>query len=101
MNREYDDQYIDMYSRMYPSVQEIDQLYFANGADRPLILCEYIHAMGNGAGETQEYYDYMMGKDEFIGAFVWEWADHAVNIHRDTGKTPVYRYGGDHVVGRA
>ncbi|MBA5729168.1 glycoside hydrolase family 2 [Aerococcaceae bacterium INB8] len=96
MNREYDDQYIDMYSRMYPSVQEIDELYFANGADRAFILCEYIHAMGNGPGETQEYYDYMMSKDEFIGAFVWEWADHAVNIHRGTEEAPVYRYGGDH-----
>lgn len=96
MERVYDDQYIDMYSRMYPSVEEIDRLYFSEEPDRPFILCEYIHAMGNGPGDTKEYYDYMMSKDEFIGAFVWEWADHAVNIHRGTDETPVYRYGGDH-----
>ncbi|MGO4937976.1 glycoside hydrolase family 2 TIM barrel-domain containing protein [Fundicoccus sp. Sow4_H7] len=93
---DFNDEFIDMYSRMYPSVAEIEDLYFKDGIDRPFILCEYIHAMGNGPGDIKEYYDYMMTKDEFIGAFVWEWADHAVNLNRGTDKEAVYRYGGDH-----
>ncbi|UUX34762.1 glycoside hydrolase family 2 TIM barrel-domain containing protein [Fundicoccus culcitae] len=93
---DFNDEYIDMYSRMYPSVAEIDELYFKDGIDRPFILCEYIHAMGNGPGDIKEYYDYMMSKDEFIGAFVWEWADHAVNIRRRYSDDVVYHYGGDH-----
>ena len=95
-NIEYDETYIDMYSRMYPSVEEIDDKYFTDTINRPFILCEYSHAMGNGPGDFKEYYDYMMSKDEFIGAFVWEWADHAVNINRDTNEPAIYRYGGDH-----
>lgn len=93
---DFDDQYIDMYSRMYPSAADIDEEYFADGIDRPFILCEYAHAMGNGPGDYQEYYDYMMSKDEFIGALVWEWADHAVNLNRHNDDEPLYRYGGDH-----
>lgn len=93
---EFNDEFIDMYSRMYPSVTEIEELYFKDGIDRPFILCEYIHAMGNGPGDIKEYYDYMMTKPEFIGAFVWEWADHSVNLTRGTDEEPVYRYGGDH-----
>lgn len=93
---DFNDEFIDMYSRMYPSVDEIEELYFKNGIDRPFILCEYIHAMGNGPGDIKEYYDYMMSKPEFIGAFVWEWADHSVNLTRGTNEDPVYRYGGDH-----
>ncbi|MRI82071.1 glycoside hydrolase family 2 [Aerococcaceae bacterium DSM 109653] len=93
---DFNDEFIDMYSRMYPSVTEIEELYFKDGIDRPFILCEYIHAMGNGPGDIKEYYDYMMTKPEFIGAFVWEWADHSVNLTRGTDEEPVYRYGGDH-----
>lgn len=93
---DFNDEFIDMYSRMYPSVTEIEELYFKDGIDRPFILCEYIHAMGNGPGDIKEYYDYMMNKPEFIGAFVWEWADHSVNLTRGTVEEPVYRYGGDH-----
>lgn len=92
----YDETYIDMYSRMYPSVEEIENEYFSDTLNRPFILCEYAHAMGNGPGDFKEYYDYMMSKPEFIGAFVWEWADHAVNINRDTNEPAIYRYGGDH-----
>ena len=93
---DYNDEFIDMYSRMYPSVAEIEEEYFKDGIDRPFLLCEYVHAMGNGPGDIEEYHDYMMSKAEFIGAFVWEWADHAVNLNRENGGEALYRYGGDH-----
>ena len=103
----YDTQYLDVWSRMYPSVEEIEATYFHEGGayaplDRPFILCEYAHAMGNGPGDLAHYYDCMMRHPEFIGAFVWEWADHAIELQDVTNQgawnqgLPVYRYGGDH-----
>lgn len=86
----------DVWSRMYANFDEMDELYFNEPLDKPFILCEYIHAMGNGPGDVQDYHDYMAKHPEFAGAFVWEWADHAVNINRGTDKEPAYRYGGDH-----
>lgn len=85
----------DVWSRMYANFDEMDELYFSEPLDRPFILCEYIHAMGNGPGDVQDYHDYMMKYSEFAGGFVWEWADHAVNINRGTEYEPAYRYGGD------
>lgn len=85
----------DVWSRMYANFDEMDELYFSEPLDRPFILCEYIHAMGNGPGDVQDYHDYMLKHSEFAGGFVWEWADHAVNINRGTNHKPVYRYGGD------
>ncbi|WP_311432163.1 glycoside hydrolase family 2 TIM barrel-domain containing protein [Facklamia hominis] len=93
----YNTDCLDMWSRMYPSVEEIEELYFSQPAQKPFILCEYIHAMGNGPGDIKAYYDFMMAHDSFIGAFVWEWADHAVNLNRhQPDQEPLYRYGGDH-----
>ena len=93
---EYDPDLHDVWSRMYASFDEMDELYFNKPIDKPFILCEYIHAMGNGPGDIQDYHDYMAKHPEFAGGFVWEWADHAVNMNRGTNKEPVYRYGGDH-----
>ena len=84
---------LDLYSRMYPPVEECER-YLKEG-DKPLILCEFIHAMGNGPGDIQEYWDLIQKYDAFCGGFVWEWCDHSVYM----GKTPdgkeKYFYGGD------
>ena len=92
----YNPELHDVWSRMYANFDEMDELYFNKPLDKPFILCEYIHAMGNGPGDIQDYHDYMARHPEFAGAFVWEWADHAVDINRGKNKHPVYRYGGDH-----
>ena len=96
--RENDLSYVDVYSRMYASLDEMDEIYFNSDRplDRPFMLCEYCHAMGNGPGDLNDYYLYMKDKPGFIGAFVWEWADHAVDINTKSGsKEAKYRYGGD------
>lgn len=85
----------DVWSRMYANFDEMDELYFSEPLDKPFILCEYIHAMGNGPGDVQDYHDYMQKHEEFAGGFVWEWADHAVNINRGIDNKAAYRYGGD------
>ena len=57
---------------------------------RPLILCEYAHAMGNGPGGLMKYINAMDKSDRFMGGFIWEWADHAIKY-----KDENFKYGGD------
>ena len=85
---------LDVISRMYPSLEEIED-YFKNGIDKPFILCEYAHAMGNGPGGLIEYDDLIQNHDEFAGAYVWEWCDHAILIHESENGKKAYGYGGD------
>ena len=94
-NRKYDYSNLDLYSRMYPSLEEIRE-YLENEPDKPFLLCEYCHAMGNGPGDLEDYFQLFEENDVMCGGFVWEWCDHAI-AHGKTkeGKT-VYYYGGDH-----
>lgn len=96
-DRDNDTTYLDVYSRMYCSFEEMDRRYFDpdHPMTRPFLLCEYSHAMGNSNGDLEDYYQYIEARPGFIGAFVWEWADHAVDINRTNEQVPVYRYGGD------
>lgn len=85
---------LDVFSQMYPPTEWIDK-YFEEELDkRPLVLCEFCHAMGNGPGDLREYYERIYKYDRFIGAFVWEWCDHAVYLGEENGKKK-YGYGGD------
>lgn len=94
-NKKYDFSNLDLHSRMYPSIEEI-QNYFDEGGDKPYILCEYCHAMGNGPGDFEDYFQMIYNNDSMCGGFVWEWCDHAI-YHGETedGKA-IYYYGGDH-----
>lgn len=77
-----DAQTVDLYSKMYASVDEI--IEFAtreNTWEKPLILCEYIHAMGNGPGNIKEYIDAFYKYPRLQGGFCWEWANHASYQH--------------------
>ncbi|WP_196001621.1 glycoside hydrolase family 2 TIM barrel-domain containing protein [Clostridium sp. 1001271B_151109_B4] len=85
---------LDVISRMYPSIDEIED-YFKKGIDKPLILCEYAHAMGNGPGGLNEYDELIQNHDEFAGAYVWEWCDHALLIKEYNNGKKAYGYGGD------
>ena len=76
-NKKSDFSNLDMYSRMYPNVSEMEQK-FAAGMDKPYILCEYIHAMGNGPGDIEDYWQLFQRHPGSCGGFVWEWTDHAV-----------------------
>ncbi|MEN6315005.1 MAG: glycoside hydrolase family 2 TIM barrel-domain containing protein [Clostridiaceae bacterium] len=86
---------LDLYSRMYPSVADMENLVLNNEKEkRPYILCEYCHAMGNGPGDLKEYWELMYKYKRFAGGFVWEWTDHAVKACTADGKE-YYAYGGD------
>lgn len=59
--------------------------------DIPHVQCEYAHAMGNGPGMLNDYWEYFYNDDQFMGGFVWEWYDHGILNNEKTG----YLYGGD------
>ncbi len=62
---------------------------------RPLILCEYCHAMGNGPGDLEDYHDTFYSHERFCGGFVWEWSDHACPLGTADDGRVKYGYGGD------
>lgn len=72
-----------------------DAFYGPDGSKKPFLQCEYIHAMGNGPGDAEDYQRQIMQYDGFCGGFVWEWCDHAVYGGTTPDNRPVYRYGGD------
>lgn len=88
----------DVISEMYMPQGLIKKIGDGKGAlpkyyGKPYFLCEYAHAMGVGAGDTEEYVKNFIRADNLLGGCVWEFADHAV-YHKD-GKNE-YTYGGDH-----
>ena len=103
---------IDLYSRMYSPINEAadawhsktsiekffndgqsDELF--KGRKMPYVLCEYIHAMGNGPGDAEDYQQEIINRPGFVGGFVWEWCDHTVFGGMTPDNKPIYRYGGD------
>ncbi|MCI6888286.1 MAG: DUF4981 domain-containing protein [Lachnospiraceae bacterium] len=93
--RKYDYSNLDLYSRMYPSFEQVTE-YCESNPDKPFIMCEYCHSMGNGAGDYEEYFELIEKYDCICGAFVWEWCDHAIYKGKTENGTSVYYYGGDH-----
>ncbi len=85
----------DVYSRMYASTKEIDE-YFADGkVKKPYVLCEFSHAMGNGPGDLEDYYERIYKYDGMIGGFVWEWCDHGIYMGKAENGKEMFYYGGD------
>ncbi len=91
----YDYENLDLYSRMYPSLAEIQE-YLEKDGSKPFLLVEYCHSMGNGPGDLEDYFQMIQENDLLCGGFVWEWCDHAIaHGQAENGKT-IYHYGGDH-----
>ncbi|KAK3897757.1 glycoside hydrolase, partial [Staphylotrichum tortipilum] len=90
----------DMYSYMYPAVDRLIQLTLTEGVkpdgsfEKPVILCEYAHAMGNGPGWLEEYEEAFRTYPRLQGGFIWEWANHGLWKEDPDGKS-YYAYGGD------
>lgn len=91
MNNEYYTAPVDMASRMYPEISWMENDYLNDPREtRPLVLCEYAHAMGNGPGGLMNYWKTIESNNRFMGGFIWEWFDHGIR-YKNSG----YRYGGD------
>ncbi|MFC1440635.1 glycoside hydrolase family 2 TIM barrel-domain containing protein [Streptacidiphilus sp. N1-10] len=103
---DWDSSYVDVYSRMYASHEEVLAIgrreeapastpeRDAHRRTLPFIQCEYAHAMGNGPGGLTEYQELFERYERLQGGFVWEWIDHGIPQRTPDG-TPYYAYGGD------
>lgn len=104
--QEADTSMLDVYSRMYPSLATIDAwLKEADARDgqntepsdyqKPFVICEFVHSMGNGPGDIEEYYERIYSHPRMCGGFAWEWCDHAIYMGRTIDGRRKYYYGGD------
>ncbi len=86
----------DIVCPMYPTIDEIRDYGAAvatRAADRPLIMCEYSHAMGNSNGSLADYWDTIVSTPGLQGGFIWEWKDHGLRQTLPDGRTRL-AYGG-------
>lgn len=89
-NEFYNNAPVDFDSVMYPGIKWAEQYYFTGKEKRPLIFCEYAHAMGNGPGGLAKYWEVIERHESMVGGYIWEFCNHGVSY---SGKTE--RYGGD------
>jgi len=83
----------DVESQMYTPAAEIED-YLKTHRDKPFILCEYAHAMGNSFGAVTKYAELAYREPLFQGGFIWDFADQAIAA-RDRYGNPYFGYGGD------
>lgn len=88
-NKPYTDIICPMYARPWHLKRHVNHLQ-----DRPLIMCEYAHAMGNSVGNLQDYWDLINKYDQLQGGFIWDWVDQTFAILDDNGNK-IWAYGGD------
>ena len=83
------DIYCPMYARIWSLRRHVNQR-----DERPLILCEYAHAMGNSEGNLKDYWDLIYKYDQLQGGFIWDWVDQTIAKTDDKGHK-YWAYGGD------
>ncbi|MCP4962656.1 MAG: DUF4981 domain-containing protein [Actinomycetia bacterium] len=102
---------VDILGPMYPSLAELAALADDPRDDRPVVMCEYAHSMGNSTGNLHEYWNLVRSSPRLAGGFVWDWADQGLQLshrpqqHRETVSgqpetervcgPPSFAYGGD------
>lgn len=86
--------YSDIQAPMYHSIERIVE-YAEKHTDKPLILCEYAHAMGNSVGNLQDYWDAIEKYKELQGGFIWDWVDQGLLETSEDGEE-YFAYGGDY-----
>lgn len=83
----------DIIAPMYVSPEEFEKIGQSK-TDRPFIVCEYAHAMGNSTGNFQDYWDIIERYDNLQGGFIWDWVDQSIWKTNEKGEK-FYAYGGD------
>ena len=83
----------DIVCPMYATFQHLER-YAQGNPDRPLIMCEYAHAMGNSVGNLQDYWDMIERYPSLQGGFIWDWVDQGLRAFTPDGQQ-YWAYGGD------
>ncbi|WP_281614864.1 glycoside hydrolase family 2 TIM barrel-domain containing protein [Flammeovirga sp. SubArs3] len=89
-----DPSYVDVISRMYARIDQIENLATSPYINRPMILCEYVHGMGNSLGTIGDYWDAIRSHKNLIGGFIWDMVDQGLVKTNEKGEQ-FYAYGGD------
>lgn len=84
----------DIFCPMYYKYQDCENYAKNNNSNKPLILCEYAHAMGNSQGGFKEYWNLVRKYPKFQGGFIWDFVDQSCRTTGKNGKM-IYAYGGD------
>ena len=87
------ERHTDVVFPMYKNIEFISE-YAEKGLDRPLILCEFAHAMGNSVGNLKDYWDTFEKYDALQGGFIWDWVDQTI-LKEDRNGIEYWAYGGD------
>jgi beta-galactosidase len=88
------ERHTDIWCPMYPKIEEIESYAKDDRNDRPLIMCEYAHAMGNSTGNLQDYWDVIEKYGKLQGGFIWDWVDQGILKKNENGEK-FWAYGGD------
>lgn len=91
----HDMPYVDIRSRMYFPLEEMEALLRLPGEERPLMYCEYAHSMGNSTGHLYKFAEAFRKYPSFIGGFIWDWVDQGL-LKTAAGGKAYYAYGGDY-----
>jgi len=83
----------DIFCPMYARISRLEE-YVRTKENRPLIMCEYAHAMGNSVGNLQDYWDVILAHPELQGGFIWDWVDQGI-LRTNANGEPFWAYGGD------
>ena len=86
--------YTDIYCPMYPKPEYLIN-HGKSGSDKPSIMIEYAHAMGNSVGNLQDYWDIIEKYDNLQGGYIWDWVDQSLEYKDENGK-PYLAYGHDY-----
>ncbi|MCG9972852.1 glycoside hydrolase family 2 TIM barrel-domain containing protein [Christiangramia crocea] len=84
----------DIVAPMYPSIRYMKEYAEDESKERPFIMCEYSHAMGNSSGNFQEYWDIIYSSPHMQGGFIWDWVDQGLEAYTEDGEM-FWAYGGD------
>ncbi|MCK9343989.1 MAG: DUF4981 domain-containing protein, partial [Massilibacteroides sp.] len=91
-----DPPYVDVHSRMYPSVEQVKGMAHNPQLDRPIIYCEYMHAMGNSEGTLGAFWDVIREEPNVVGGFIWDMIDQGISRIDPKTNQAYFAYGGDY-----
>ncbi|MCL7966225.1 MAG: DUF4981 domain-containing protein [marine benthic group bacterium] len=86
--------HVDIYAPMYARIPHLLD-WASEPRSRPLILCEYAHAMGNSVGNLSDYWEVIYAHPQLQGGFIWDWIDQGLYAETWDGE-PYWAFGGDY-----